>query len=185
VVVVPDLASALRAGCRLGLLASLALVGVHSAITLAAGFDDDYEVRVWEEIEASLPPPPKESALIPFYVSAVSDNRFLVDGDSISVGADGVIRYTLVVLSSSGARNVSYEGIRCETAERRPYAFGRTDGSWSKARSNSWVRIQNATVNRQYAALFSEYFCPYVIPVSNADEARMALRSGGHPSLRR
>lgn len=177
---VSDVAGRIRAAAAAA--AALALLASQSAV-LAATFDDDYEVKVWEEIEATLPPPPKDSSLIPFYVSAVAVNRFQVDADSISVGGDGVVRFTLVVTSSSGVRNVSYEGIRCETAERRPYAFGRADGSWSKARSNAWVKIQNATVNRQYAALFTEYFCPAASPVNDADEARMALRAGGHPSL--
>ncbi|MQY52263.1 CNP1-like family protein [Rhodocyclus gracilis] len=171
---------------RAGFLLSASLsicCAVCPSLSPAADFDDDYDVKVWEEIEAKLPAPPKDSSLIAFFVSASSANRFQVDGDSISVGADGVIRYTLVVTSASGVRNVSYEGIRCETAERRLYAFGRADGAWSKARGNMWVKIQNSSLNRQHAALFTEYFCPIGNPVADADEARKALLAGGHPSV--
>ena len=35
------------------------------------------------------------------------------------------LRFTLVIVSPSGARNVSYEGMNCSTGERRLYAFGR------------------------------------------------------------
>ena len=153
-----------------------------SQCVLAAGFDSEYEEKRWEEIEAQIPVFPKSESLTAFYVSATTDNKFTVDRDSISVGADGVVRYTLVVTSASGAQNVSYEGMRCTTGERRSYAFGRSDKTWSKARSNQWVKIQESTLNRHHAALYFEYFCPNGVIVFDLDEARMALRLGGHPS---
>ena len=144
-------------------------------------FEEDYESKKWQEVEVLLPAPPKAEALLPFYVSAATENHFFVDSASLSVGGDGVVRYPLVVLPEGGARNVTYEGIRCETRERRIYASGRQDGSWSKSRRNEWVRIQDAYANRHHAALFLEYFCPVGVIVRNADEARNALRRGGHP----
>lgn len=168
--------------CRGALWLGLSLLA--SVAVAASGFDDEYETKRWEEIEAALPPSPKAENLVPIFVSAATDNRFMVDSESISVGADGVVRYTLVVQSPSGARNVSHEGIRCESAERRLYAFGRADGSWSKARSNQWVRIQGSTLNRQHAALYGEYFCAGGIPVRDAAAAHAALRAGGLPSTR-
>jgi hypothetical protein len=166
------------------LLLALVLAG-FSAVTLAAEFDSEYEEKRWEEVETQLPPYPKAENLVSFYVSAATDNKFAVDRESISVAADGVVRYTLVVVSPSGAQNVSYEGLRCSSAERRLYAFGRSDKTWSKARANQWQSIRESTVNRHHAALYAEYFCPNGIIVRDADEARMALRSGGHPSTLR
>lgn len=161
---------------------SLFLLLCVSPCVQAVEFDSDYEEKRWEEIEAQIPPFPRPESLVSFYVSATTDNKFMVDRESIAVGADGVVRYTLVVTSPSGAQNVSYEGLRCSSAERRLYAFGRSDKTWSRARSNQWVRIQGSTLNRHHAALFSEYFCPGGNAVRDADEARMALRLGGHPS---
>ena len=152
---------------------------------MAAGFDSDYEEKRWEEIETQMPAFPATENLVPFFVSASSDNKFMVDRESIGVGADGVVRYSLVVSTPSGAQNVSYEGLRCSSAERRLYAFGRSDRTWSKARSNQWTKIQESTLNRHHAALYFEYFCPGGIIVRDADEARMALRAGGHPSTAR
>lgn len=156
-----------------------------SAGVPAAGFDSEYEEKRWEEIEAQLPAFPKAESLDPFFVSATTDNKFMVDRDSISVGADGVVRFTLVVLSSTGVQNVSYDGMRCSTGERRLYAFGRSDNTWSKSRSNQWVKIQESTLNRHHAALYFEYFCANGNSVRDAEEARVALRSGGHPSTAR
>lgn len=144
-----------------------------------ASFEDDYELKKWEEIDVQLPAPPKQQELVAFYVSAATDNRFFVDPASISVGSDGVVRYTLVVVTPSGVRNVSFEGMRCETKERRLYAFGRADGTWSKARSNQWDRVREAVNNRHHAALFQDYFCPEGVIVRNEEEARNLLRRGG------
>lgn len=145
-----------------------------------ADFEEDYEAKKWEEIEVQLPAPPRQENLVPFYVSAAADNRFFVDLISISVGSDGVVRYTLVVVSPSGVRNVSFEGMRCDTWERRLYAFGRADGAWSKSRNNRWERVREATNNRHHAALFQGYFCPDGIIVRSAEQATGLLRRGGY-----
>jgi len=156
-----------------------------SAASSGAGFEDEDEARKWQEMEVEFPAFPKQEGLIAFYVSAVTENRFFVDPGSISIGGDGVVRYVLVVESGAGARNVSYEGMRCEARERRLYAFGRSDGAWSKSRNSQWERVREAAGNRHHAALFQEYFCPGGVIVSSADEARDALRRGGHPSVKR
>lgn len=147
-----------------------------------AGFEDDDEAKKWEEVEFQMPEPPRQQDLLPFYVSASTDNQFLIDPLSVSVGADGVVRYTLIVVVPSGTRNVSFEGMRCETKERRVYAFGRADGAWSKARSSRWERVKEAVNNRHHAALFQDYFCPDGVIVRSAEEARGFLRRGGYSS---
>ncbi|MBI3152535.1 MAG: CNP1-like family protein [Chloroflexi bacterium] len=143
------------------------------------------EAKVWQEAEISLPAPPRNEGLLAFEVSAATGNRFSIDPASLSVGLDGVVRYTLVVLAPAGGRSITYEGIRCETRERRIYASGRSDGTWSKSRANQWSRIQEAYANRQHAALYLDYFCPGGLIVNDADEARAALRQGGHPANKR
>lgn len=144
--------------------------------------DEADEVKAWQEVEISLPAPPRDDGLLAFEVSAATGNRFFIDPASLSVGGDGVVRYTLVVLAPAGGRGITYEGIRCETRERRIYASGRSDGTWSKSRAGQWSRIQEAYANRQHAALYLEYFCPGGVVVNDADEARAALRQGGHPA---
>ena len=149
--------------------------------TACAEFEEDYETKRWQEMEVHLPTSPQEENLQSFYVSAATDNKFFIDLSTLSVGNDGVVRYVLLVSTPGGARNVSFEGIRCLSKERRIYASGRMDGSWSKSRNNEWVRIQEAAANRTHAALYIEYFCPGGIIVRDAAEARDALKLGGHP----
>lgn len=164
---------------KMMLFCALLLGGVQ--LVLADENDaDDYRPVRWQEVEPSLPPPPGEGTLSEFFVSAATANRFYVDLASISVGTDGVVRYVLIAQTAEGGRNVSFEGIRCESGQRRIYALGRADGSWSPARSREWVRIRDVTANRQHAALYSGYFCPLGTIVRDADEARDALKRGGH-----
>ena len=135
--------------------------------------------------EVLLPAFPQPDKLIPFVVSAMTDNKFMIDSESLSIGSDGIFRYTLVIVSPSGAQNVSYEAMDCSTAERRIYALGRADKTWSKARSDQWVKIVDNSLNRHHAELYTDYFCPIGISIRNADEVREALRRGGHPSMMR
>ena len=121
-------------------------------------FDDD--TKTWKEVETQLPSIPKEADLMPFPVSGASAYHFSVDRKALSIGSDGVFRYTLVAVSASGVRNVSYEGIRCETSERKTYAIARDDGTWTRARNAAWTPVLEVGNNRQQAALMKEYFCP-------------------------
>lgn len=147
-------------------------------------YDFDSE-KPWVELEAQLPSYPKEENLLPFFVSATTDNKFFVDGASISIGEDGVVRYVLVAKSPGGAVNVSFEGIRCSSRERKFYAFGRSDGNWSKARYAKWEPIRYQDRNRQHHMLYDDFFCPRGIMVRDAEEAVFALKRGIHPDAER
>lgn len=152
----------------------------HAALAKWDQFDFDFDnEKPWAEIEAQLPAYPKTEDLLPFFVSAATDNKFFVDGKSISVGDDGVVRYTLWVKSPEGAVNVTFEGMRCNSAESKIYAFGRADGTWSKARSSKWEQIEYKNRNRQHHMLYDDFFCPAGIIVESAEEAVRALKHGG------
>lgn len=169
--------------CSFQALKRFLLVFLLSLAALSAsaddGFDAEFEQKPWAEIEVQLPAFPETGNLIPFRVGYHTDTQYLIDGSSLSLGADGVIRYTLLVISASGAKNISYEGLRCATAERRVYAFGRPDKTWSKARGNQWNRLRGST-NNHYVDLYSNYFCIVGAPdFRNVDDIRRVLRSGG------
>lgn len=115
-----------------------------------------------------LPAAPARENLLPFYVSPTATMNFAIDAPSVSVTPDGVVRFTLVITSAEGARNVSHEGIRCKTAEKKLYATGSADGSWSPSRNDAWSRIRDVGANRQYAALFNDYFCDFGSVAGNA-----------------
>jgi len=164
-------------------LAAIALAA--HAVSGFAQSKSDWEIEVerrgWKESEYKLPAPPKPADLIEFFVSSATDFRFFVDPQSLSVGSDGVVRYTLVARSPSGAENVSYEGIRCSEGWLRVYAYGRPGGGWSE-RDSEWRPIETKTVQRWHNALRREFFCPQRVPIFDPAEGIDALRRGGHPN---
>jgi hypothetical protein len=138
-------------------------------------FDDD---KPWVEIAAQLPPYPLDQNLIPFEVSPVTRNHYLVDAKSISVGEDRVVRYSVVIDAAGGARNVSFEGIRCDTGERRVYAYGHDDRSWSKAGDTAWIGIDFRSASSYQKILSQSFFCPDGIAVKDAATAVARLKQG-------
>lgn len=122
-------------------------------------YDLDQEKKPWEELQTQLPPYPKPENLLKFDTGFNSNNSYFVDAASLSLGEDRVVRYTLVVKSGGGATNVSFEGIRCDAAQLRVYAFGRPDSHWSRARNVRWRPIEYREVNGHHHALFSDYMC--------------------------
>jgi hypothetical protein len=135
-----------------------------------------------EEAPVVLPAYPGKVGLIEFKADAADGFRFFVDPATLSVGADGEVRYVLVARSTQGAENVSFEGMRCNSAELRLYAFGR-DGAWAGT-PGAWRSLQERGVQRWHRALFREYFCPLKDPIANAREGVQALRDGGHPAVK-
>jgi hypothetical protein len=143
-------------------------------------FDHEFEQdKPWAEVAAQLPPYPKAENLVEFNVSSATRNRHSIDTESISVGEDKVVRYTVVIDAAGGARNVAFEGMRCATGERRLYAYGHPDGAWSKARNAGWEPIKFRSLLSYHKALFEDYFCPDGINVRDAGEAVRKLRQVG------
>jgi hypothetical protein len=143
-------------------------------------FDFEFEAdKPWIELAAQLPPYPKAENLVEFNVSAATRHKHFVDTASISVGSDKVVRYTVVIEATGGAKNVSFEGMRCETGERRLYAYGQPDGTWSKARSAQWERIKFRSLLSYHKALYEDHFCPDGLNVRDAAEAVRNLRQAG------
>jgi hypothetical protein len=145
-------------------------------------YDFDADKKPWQEIEAKLPAYPQAERLVPIAVSAASRNRHFIDEASLSVGEDGVVRYTVVVRTPGGAENVSFEGMRCDSGERKLYAFGRSDGKgggeWSRNRHARWEPIAARQATGYHRELFYHYFCT-VEGKANLAAIRRYLRQGG------
>lgn len=159
------------------LIATLLLCSaeLHASADLDNYFDD--KDKPWQEVAALLPAAPKAENLIPFYVSATATYSFAIDAKSLTVGEDGVVRYTVVGKSPAGAENVSYEGIRCKVKEKKLYAFGRKDGSWSRSRRDQWEPITQHVSNPHQAALANDFFCTGEAVSDNAETIIYKLRT--------
>jgi hypothetical protein len=88
---------------------------------------------------------------------------------------------TVVVRGEGTASNVSYEAIRCKTRERKVYAYGRADGTWSAVRAPLWTTISGLTTDGHRFVLYENYFCPSRQSITSAREGIEALRRAGHP----
>ncbi len=171
------------------LLSFFLLLPLSTPLATWAGwgeFDIDFDNnKPWVELQAQIPAFPKLEEGISFTVSGATDNRFSIDPKSISVGEDDVVRYTLIVKSSEGAMNITFEGINCRSREIKLYAFGRADGTWSRNRYAKWSPILYKDRDRQHHMLYDDFFCPREIIVKDANEAIFALRQGLHPRAER
>jgi hypothetical protein len=121
--------------------------------------DADGAPAVWQESAVKLPAAPAKENLLSFNPNASGNMKFAIDAKSLTVEKDEVVRYTLVITSAAGASNVSYEGIRCKTMEKKAYAFGQADNNWSVAKRDTWDAIADGRVNRQHITLAQDFFC--------------------------
>jgi len=145
-------------------------------------FDDLFGGKPFKEVEVALPALPQEADLIPFEFGPTSTTmKFAVDAKSVLVGADGAVRFTVVITSPSGVRNVSFEALRCDTFERKLYATLPPGASaWVRNRSDGrdgWLRLSQGARNNYAAALGSDYLCDGRSAFGSAKDIVQRLRS--------
>lgn len=150
--------------CRKSLpVMAIALLALLSGSAIAQiqpqNEEESDKTKPWQELAVELPAAPDANALLHFEITPNTSQRFHIDPKALTVGTDGVVRYTLVAQSSAGATSTSYEGLRCQTFEKKLYAFGRPDGSWSRAKRDEWQPIFKNAANRQHVTLAQDYFC--------------------------
>jgi hypothetical protein len=123
-----------------------------------------------EEKVDTLPALPDNADLLPFEVSKQTTLTYAIDPKSVSIGKDRVIRYTVVITSTAGARNVRYEGLRCEDGQQwRMYAAVDEDGAgWDRDTTTPWDQIEWNSLNAYHAALAHDYFCNFATPNGTA-----------------
>ncbi len=140
----------------------------------------------WTEGAINLPNWPKNSDLIKVSLDR-TDGRFTyyLDRASLETGHDGVVRYTIVAEASSGARNVTFEGIRCTPGGTyRIYAFGHNGAFKLATGGDDWQQIATSPDDRAREELWRHYLCvPRLFkPRPKPDQLRM-LRSGRVPDI--
>ena len=147
------------------------------------GMPDDIggvlEEKEFKEVEVALPPFPDESGLLEFQPRRNSANRFYVDRNSISIGNDRVVRYSVVIKSPSGALNTSYEGMRCKTSEFKVYSYRIRSGEWTKARDSRWRQIERSSAEFRFT-LYKDYFCD-LEAIAGRNEKDLIANLKGNP----
>ena len=135
-----------------------------------------YYEEAWREQETVLPPLPEQKNL-----RAIDANRadprydYLLDKASINRGVDDVMRYTVVVESSTGVRNVFHEGIRCLTDEVKTFAYASGDREFKRTTGSRWQRIAVNGVRAYQEYLASVILCDANGYAWDTDKAIAAL----------
>lgn len=126
------------------------------------GFDRGMQLEKtpWQEGDIELPAwPGKLSELIELNVSTAGlPYRVYIDPESLVTGQDHVVRYTSVLVSSSGVLNVTYEGLHCGERKYRRFAYG-DDGRWQVIGNSTWERVTGLGVGQYRKVLYDVYFC--------------------------
>lgn len=95
--------------------------------------------EAWKESQTMLPPAPQDEDLLPIEAPRAHPGYdYFIDRKSISRGADGVMRYTVVARSPSGTRNAFHEGLRCFDDTVRTYGFASSDGVLRATTTDQW-----------------------------------------------
>ncbi|WMW79894.1 CNP1-like family protein [Undibacterium cyanobacteriorum] len=155
---------------------SVVLSCFSGVVSHAQAKQDEEVKKAFVESEVKLPSAPQEKDLLLFHSS--DSQQFYLDTQSLSIAADGSFRYTLVAKSRAGARSISYEGLRCETSEKRLFAFGRKDGEWSESRRKEWSSISSSDSNQQHGVLAWDFVCSYGRVVGGIDKITQRVRRG-------
>lgn len=139
------------------------------------------------EGKLELPPLPQDSDLVEFYpVASVGSHRYFIDVKSLTSGQDRIVRYALVMRTTGGAVNTTYEGIHCQLREQRLYAIAYRGKGWVEARQSRWEPIRRGRVNDHHSFLYTEYFCHEgVIPVEKSAIVSALRRGLSGPSPHR
>jgi hypothetical protein len=157
------------------LLLAAGLAGCSGA-PLQSDWERAHLAETTPEEAAPAPRYPRAADLVPIDVPRSGEFRFFVDGSTVSVGRDRVVRYVLVGRSPSGAENVTFEGIRCDSREYRIYAVGEGRGTWGGA-PTPWRTLRGSAVAPVRRALQRSYFCADARPVRDTEEAVAVLHS--------
>jgi hypothetical protein len=162
-------------------LAALALIGVAAGAPPTAdaqsvlGREPSGQEAVLPDPMPQVPPPEKT---LQFYVSPTTTNRFAIDPASFGIDGQTVVRFTLIVTSATGVRNVSYEALRCDSAEQKLLAVARVDGTWSVVRNARWQRLdRNTASNRHRPELYSRLCEGSVVAAKTPEKLATRVRA--------
>jgi hypothetical protein len=113
----------------------------------------------WVEEQAPPPPAYSKTNLIPITMPPYVSTQIGVDPATVSTGADGIVRYVVVMTNTTGTSNASYEGIRCITDEVKTYARMGSSGQWSLVSNPQWKPINDNMPSRHAHAIARQGAC--------------------------
>lgn len=157
--------------------ASLIALTCLTAITYATAADD--EEAPWQEKATEAPKSFSTDKLQSFTVSQSSSLTYGIDPETLTVGEDWVVRYVMVARSASGALNVLYEGIRCQSAEVKTYArWDNNRSAWHTPTNSEWKALAFGGATRPAMILAMEGLCNGTAVNGNPRKMLATLKTG-------
>ena len=120
---------------------------------------DESKGEQWKELAAALPAFPADPNLIAVRMPATYTLKVYLDEKSISLAQDGIARFTFVIESTSGSRNVFFEGYDCGTREYKTYANGTPEKTFEPIKKPKWERVPYYDTNAFRFQLLRYYIC--------------------------
>jgi len=118
---------------------------------------EEYE---WKEERIDLPAYPDREKMFRINFDRPNSRfEFFIDLETLSVGEDGVVRYVMILRSTSGSENVMFEGIRCTRRDYKTFAFGTAKQQFRQLSKPVWKEITQTSNNWFRYDLWKDYFC--------------------------
>jgi len=111
----------------------------------AADISDQIEEWEFQEDVHVLPDYPDRGLLEVEIDSADPRFEYYIDPKALTIGIDDVIRYTIVVRSSTGFENVFYEALNCSQREYKTYAYGGAKKEFVEMQDPGWRYVNKKT----------------------------------------
>ena len=146
--------------------------------------NSSFEEWEFSEDAVNIPDYPDFDNLLKVKIDAsLGQLDYFIDPESLSIGRDEVVLLTVVITSSRGAKNVVYEGYRCDTREYKTFAYGTSNKSFYTLPDSQWKAIMRSRGNTQdyRRELVTTYLCDiYRLPLPKKE----ILRQIKYPSFR-
>ena len=123
-----------------------------------SGSPDNYE-EPWRESASALPVVPSAENLTMLVSDRFEDEyEYVIDRNSVSLQADQVFRYTVIIRTPTGISNGFYEGIHCETRQFKTYGI-LTQSGFLQTTNITWQPIPRTGLTIHRAVLLDEFVC--------------------------
>ena len=125
-------------------------------LAIASGADAQIAMEDpdWQETALAAPPPFSTDQLLPLDMPPYVTLRLGIDPTTLTITADGVVRYVVVARNSSGSVSAFYEGIRCARSEVKTYARSSNTTAWTLIAEARW-RDLSSNQPSKHAIVFS------------------------------
>ncbi len=139
---------------RTALALSISLLSASSLLGQVSDLDPD-----WKEVDARPPATFRTDNLVSIEMPRYVSVKIGIDPETLVISSDGIVRYVVVALSTSGNINAAYEGIWCRSGEVKTYARAGNDGQWAPVADPQWKALSASQPSMHALAMARQGLC--------------------------